>query len=228
VWKRTFDLLLSGIGLIVSIPLWAVIALAVKLDDGGPVFYSQTRVGKDCREFISWKFRSMAADSGRKVGPLPASWNDPRITRVGRLLRARAMDELPQLWNIFRGEMSFVGPRPEWTELVERFRREVPSFDLRHSVLPGLTGLAQIYGHSELSRRKKLRYDLLYIRRRNVWLDFRLVLVSFLVTFAAGWEMRSPKLPGLTRRLRPRNTAPKTQPAPARLIISSSPGNPAG
>ncbi len=232
MWKRTFDLLLSGFGLIVSMPLWAAIALAVKLDDGGPVFYSQLRVGKDCREFISRKFRSMAADSDLRVGAVPASWHDPRITRVGRILRATAMDELPQLWNVFRGEMSFVGPRPEWTELVERFRREIPAFDLRHRVRPGLTGLAQVYGHSELSRRKKLHYDLLYIRRRNIWLDFRLVLASFLVSFAGGWEMRSPKLPGLTRRFRLRHVTPGIQPALTPLIVSHSPspspGHPPG
>ncbi|HVB33517.1 MAG TPA: sugar transferase [Patescibacteria group bacterium] len=227
MWKRTFDLLLSGAGLIISMPLWAAIALAVKLDDGGPVFYSQPRVGKDCREFISRKFRSMAADSDRKAGAVPALWHDPRITRVGRILRATAMDELPQLWNILRGDMSFVGPRPEWTQLVERFRREIPSFDRRHRVQPGLTGLAQIYGHSELARRKKLRYDLLYIRRRNAWLDLRLVLVSFLVTFTGSWELRSSKLPSLTRRLRPRGAASRTQAARTHLIATSSPGNPA-
>lgn len=217
MWKRTFDVLLSGFGLVVSMPLWAVIALAIKLGDGGPVFYSQPRVGKDCREFISWKFRSMAADSNRNAGAVPASRNDPRITRIGRILRATAMDELPQLGNIFRGDMSFVGPRPEWTELAKRFRAEIPTFDLRHTVKPGLTGLAQIYGHSESSRRRKLRYDLLYIRRRDGWLDLRLVLVSFLVTFTGGWEIRSSKLPNLTHWVRPR----RNQPAIARTIPSA-------
>lgn len=225
MWKRTLDLLLSATGLVISMPLWAVIALAVKLNDGGPVFYSQPRVGKGCREFISRKFRSMAADSDRKAGVLPASWNDPRITRVGRLLRATAMDELPQLWNIFRGDMSFVGPRPEWTELAKRFRREIPSFDLRHAVRPGLTGLAQIYGHSELARRNKLRYDLLYIRTRNVWLDIRLILVSLLVSLAGSWEMRSAKLPSLTRRFRPRRVVPGRQPVQVPMAVTSSPGH---
>lgn len=227
MWKRTFDLLLSGAGLVISMPLWVAIALAVKLDDGGPVFYSQPRVGKDCREFISWKFRSMAADPEGKTGAVPASWNDPRITRVGRLLRATAMDELPQLWNILRGDMSFVGPRPEWTELVEGFRRDIPSFDLRHAVQPGMTGLAQIYGHSELPRRKKLRYDLLYIRRRNAWLDLRLLLVSFLVSLTGSWELRSSKLPSLTRRFHPGGAALRAEPARTHLIVTSTPGNPA-
>lgn len=227
MWKRAFDLFLSGVGLIISMPLWAFIALVVKLDDGGPVFYSQPRVGKDGREFISRKFRSMIVDGDRQASARPASWNDPRITRVGRVLRASAMDELPQLWNIFRGEMSFVGPRPEWTELVEDFRREIPTFDLRHSVRPGLTGLAQVYGHSELPRRKKLRYDMLYIRSRNGWLDLRLLAVSFLVTFTGTWEMRAPKLPILTRRLRLSGLLAKPRPVRAHLVVSSSTENPA-
>jgi lipopolysaccharide/colanic/teichoic acid biosynthesis glycosyltransferase len=193
--KRAFDILLSGFGLLCSLPVWLIIAIAIKLDDGGPVFYRQVRVGKDNREFTSYKFRSMVADSDRKWGAVPATAGDPRITRVGRILRATAMDELPQLWNILRGDMSFVGPRPEWVELVKRFRREVPGFDRRHAVRPGLTGFAQIYGDSELPRRQKLRYDLLYIKRQGFWMDLRLIAFSFLVTFAGGWEVRASKVP---------------------------------
>ncbi len=195
--KRAFDISLSGIGLIVSSPLWATIAIAIKLEDGGPIFYGQPRVGKDCKEFQSVKFRSMVPDSDKKWGVVPATERDPRITRVGRLLRSTAMDELPQLWNIFRGDMSFVGPRPEWTELVKKFRVEIPGFDRRHAVTPGLTGIAQVYGHSELHRRQKLRYDLVYIKRQSFWLDLRIVLISFLVTFSGKWEDRSAKLPHL-------------------------------
>ncbi len=200
--KRTFDITLSAVGLILSWPLWVLAALAVKLEDGGPVFYRQGRVGKENREFESLKFRSMVPDSDAKWGALPASVNDPRITPVGRVLRATAMDELPQLWSIFRGDMSFVGPRPEWVELVSAFRREIPNFDRRHSVRPGLTGLAQIYGHSELPRRQKLRYDLVYIKRQSFWLDVRLVFVSFMVTFLGQWENRGAKLPGWLRYAR--------------------------
>src|SRR5712692_3792171 len=109
--KRLFDIVLSGTGLLVSSPLWGIIAAAIKLEDGGPVFYRQQRVGKGGREFSSLKFRSMVADSDAKWGVVPAAENDPRVTRVGRILRTTAMDELPQLWNIFRGDMSFVGPR---------------------------------------------------------------------------------------------------------------------
>ncbi len=193
--KRAFDIFLSGFGLILSSPLWALIALAIKLDDGGPVFYRQIRVGKGNREFTNFKFRSMVADSDRKWGAVPASAKDPRITRVGRLMRSTAMDELPQLWNILRGDMSFVGPRPEWIELVKEFRKQIPRFDLRHSVRPGLTGFAQIYGDSELPRRQKLRYDVLYIKRQSLWIDLRLVAFSFLVTFTGGWEVRAGKVP---------------------------------
>ncbi len=193
--KRAFDILLSGFGLIISSPLWALIAIAIKLEDGGPVFYRQIRVGEGNREFVNYKFRSMVADSDKRWGVVPASANDPRITRVGRLLRSTAMDELPQLWNIFRGDMSFVGPRPEWVELVKKFRKQIPGFDRRHCIRPGLTGFAQIYGDSELPRRQKLRYDLLYIKRRSLAVDFRLIAFSFLVTFRGGWEVRSSKVP---------------------------------
>ncbi len=206
--KRGFDILLSGAGLIASLPLWGMISLAVKLHDGGPIFYRQERVGKDGRVFTGLKFRSMVPDSDQKWGVVPAAENDPRVTKVGRILRATAMDELPQLWNILRGDMSFVGPRPEWVELVKRFRAEIPSFDLRHKVRPGLTGLAQVYGHSEMSRRHKLRYDLLYARRQSLWLDIRLVLLSFAVTFTGRWELREAKI------LRPRQR-PYGKPASA-------------
>lgn len=201
--KRLFDIFLSAAGLLISLPLWGLIALSIKLEDGGPVFYGQARVGKDCLEFISLKFRSMVANSDETWGAVPASTDDPRITRVGRILRATAMDELPQLWNILRGEMSFVGPRPEWTELVKDFRIQIPSFDHRHAVQPGLTGLAQIYGHSELPRRQKLRYDMLYVKKQNFYLDIRLILVSFWITFTGRWEHRAPKLrPSLRERRR--------------------------
>jgi len=208
--KRGFDMLLSGVGLLVSLPLWGIISLAVKLYDGGPVFYRQARVGKDGRVFRGLKFRSMVPESDQKWGVVPAAENDPRITEVGRILRATAMDELPQLWNIFCGEMSFVGPRPEWVELVKKFRTEIPAFDLRHQVLPGLTGLAQVYGHSEISRRHKLRYDLLYVRRQSFWLDARLILISFLVTFTGRWERREGKITRQRERQARKRTSART------------------
>ena len=212
--KRLFDISLSGIGLIVSSPLWATIAIAIKLEDGGPIFYGQPRVGKGCREFQSVKFRSMVQDSDKKWGVVPATERDPRITRVGRILRSTAMDELPQLWNIFRGDMSFVGPRPEWSELVKKFRVEIPGFDRRHAVTPGLTGIAQVYGHSELHRRQKLRYDLVYIKKQSFWLDLRIVFISFLVTFTGKWEARSAKLPHLLGGRRVHKKRVVTEPKP--------------
>jgi lipopolysaccharide/colanic/teichoic acid biosynthesis glycosyltransferase len=214
--KRAFDILLSGFGLILSSPLWALIALAVKLEDGGPVFYRQIRVGKGNREFVNFKFRSMVADSDKRWGAVPATAHDPRITRVGRLMRSTAMDELPQLWNILRGDMSFVGPRPEWVELVKKFRVEIPGFDRRHAVTPGLTGFAQIYGDSELPRRQKLRYDLLYIKRRSLGVDLRLIAFSFLVTFTGGWEVRASKVPRWlnTRSLRKLRSKVAARPVP--------------
>ncbi len=221
--KRLFDISLSGLGLLASSPLWGLIAVAIKLEDGGPIFYRQPRVGKDCKEFMSIKFRSMVADSDAKWGVTPATEKDPRITRVGRMLRSTAMDELPQLWSIFSGDMSFVGPRPEWSELVKKFRLEIPGFDRRHAVTPGLTGIAQIYGHSELPRRQKLRYDLLYIKRQSFWLDVKLVLVSFFVTFTGKWEVRSTKVP---RWAGGRRSHPNHEPSPKASSGPVSPPSP--
>lgn len=196
--KRLLDLGLAGVGLLASWPLWILIGLAIKVEDPGPAFYQQRRVGKDGRVFSCLKFRSMRVESGG-TDAAPTAENDPRITRVGRVLRATAMDELPQLWNIFAGDMSFVGPRPEWDELVAKFRREVCGFDRRHAVRPGLTGLAQVYGDSETPRSRKLRYDLFYIKKRSLGLDLRLIVTSFLITFLGRWEHRGPKLVGRGR-----------------------------
>ena len=198
--KRALDLALSGVGLIVSSPLWLAIAAAIKLDSPGPVFYGQQRVGEGGRRFQVLKFRSMIADAERGVGPLQASTADPRITRVGDVLRATAMDELPQLWNIFRGDMSFVGPRalrPEEIEVdgagVSIALDAIPGFAERVSVQPGLTGIAQIYAPRDVSRRQKFRFDRLYIRRRSFFLDVRLIVLSFWITFRGTWEAREKK-----------------------------------
>lgn len=198
--KRIFDVLLSGAGLVCSAPLWALIALAIKLEDGGPVFYAQDRVGQGCRRFRSWKFRTMVADSDQKFGPLQASDGDPRVTRVGRIVRPIALDELPQLWCIFEGDMSFVGPRallPAEIEINgngELIPLEViPGYEARHRVRPGLTGLAQVYAPRDIPRRQKFRYDLLYIRRQSLWLDLTLFIVSFWITLRGKWEARGRK-----------------------------------
>jgi lipopolysaccharide/colanic/teichoic acid biosynthesis glycosyltransferase len=187
--KRIFDATLAAAGLLLSAPLSLLIALAVKLGDGGPVFYGQERVGRHGRPFKSWKFRSMVPDAERRFGPLQASEHDARVTRVGRLLRATALDELPQLWNILRGDMSFVGPAGEVIPLAT-----IPGYEERHRVAPGLTGIAQIYADRDILRRHKFRYDLLYIRRRSFLLDLRLILLSFWITFRGRWERRGGKL----------------------------------
>ena len=198
--KRWLDVSLSGAGLIASAPLWLVLAALIKLQDGGPIFFTQERVGRDERRFQALKFRSMIADAEAKVGPVQAGENDPRVTRLGRFMRATAMDELPQLWNIFRGDMSFVGPRalrPGEIEVngkgrVERLE-EVPGFSARCAVQPGLTGVAQIYAPRDVLRRQKFRYDRVYIRRQSFWLDMRLILLSFWITFRGTWEARGRK-----------------------------------
>jgi lipopolysaccharide/colanic/teichoic acid biosynthesis glycosyltransferase len=199
--KRPFDITLSSLGLLLSSPLWAVIPLAVWAEDRGPVFYAQERVGRRGRTFKALKFRSMVKDAEAGRGPVQAVENDPRVTRVGRLLRATAMDELPQLVNILKGDMSFVGPRalrPNEKEASGGPGPEsiaaIPGYSARHAVRPGLTGLAQVYLPGETARRKKFRYDLLYIRKRSFWLDLRLIGLSFWITCHGRWESREPKI----------------------------------
>jgi lipopolysaccharide/colanic/teichoic acid biosynthesis glycosyltransferase len=198
--KRTFDVLLSGAGLVCSLPVWAVVAIAIWIEGPGPIFYTQPRVGRGGRTFRVLKFRSMVPDAETHVGALQATEDDPRVTRVGRVLRATAMDELPQLWNILRGDMSFVGPRALRPGEIEagsggREQRleDVPGFEQRCRVRPGLTGIAQIYAPRDIPRRSKFRYDRLYIRRQGFVLDVRLILLSFWITFRGTWEVRGRK-----------------------------------
>jgi len=197
--KRAFDILLSGTGLILSSPIWLIAGVAIVLEDGFPVFFRQIRWGKGGRAFSALKFRSMrkGSEKGRSV---QAGQEDPRITRVGRFLRACAMDELPQLWNIFRGDMSFVGPRALPINEIQSSESDrdvpdeaIPGFRERLAVRPGLTGIAQIFADRDVSRARKFRYDLLYIRRRNFWLDIRLILLSFYISFRGRWEVRGKK-----------------------------------
>jgi lipopolysaccharide/colanic/teichoic acid biosynthesis glycosyltransferase len=198
--KRLLDMSLSGAGLILSMPVWLAAAVAIKVEDGGPIFYGQERVGKDGRIFHVLKFRSMIPDAEAKVGALQASANDPRVTRVGRLMRATAADELPQLWNIFRGDMSFVGPRalrPGEIEVgsggVHVRLEDVPGFADRCRVAPGLTGIAQIYAPRDIPRRQKFQYDKLYLRAQSFGLDLRLIFLSFWITARGSWEVRGKK-----------------------------------
>jgi len=199
--KRLFDCVLAGTGLIVSAPLWAAIAAAIKLEDGGPIFFRQERVGRGGRVFDALKFRSMVPNAEALTGAVQATENDPRVTRVGRLMRATAMDELPQLWNIFAGDMSFVGPRPLRPGEVEvrgdgQFVRldEIPGYEARHSVRPGLTGIAQVYAPRDIDRARKFRLDRLYLKRAGFWFDLRLIMVSFWITARGDWEKRDRRI----------------------------------
>jgi lipopolysaccharide/colanic/teichoic acid biosynthesis glycosyltransferase len=199
--KRFFDAVLSGAGLLVSVPLWCVIPLAIKLEDGGPVFFPQERVGLDGGVFLALKFRSMRPDAEKLTGPVQATADDPRVTRVGRVLRATAMDELPQLVNILRGDMSFVGPRPLRPGEVDVrgdgqliSLDQIPGYRERHAVRPGLTGLTQVYAPRDISRTSKFRLDRLYMKRAGFWLDVRLILLSFWITGRGQWEARGRKV----------------------------------
>lgn len=197
--KRALDIALSAIGLLLSSPLWLVFAAAIKIEDGGPVFFRQDRVGHWGRVFSALKFRSMRVDA-EAAGAWQAEENDPRVTRVGRIMRATAMDELPQLWNIVRGDMSFVGPRALRPGEIEQGAdgrvvalQEIPGYQNRITVRPGLTGVAQIYAPRDIPRRHKFRYDRLYIEKRSWMLDVRLILLSFWISLLGTWEARGRK-----------------------------------
>jgi lipopolysaccharide/colanic/teichoic acid biosynthesis glycosyltransferase len=199
--KRAFDAAFGAAALLVSSPLWLIIPIAIKLEDGGPIFFPQDRVGLRGRVFVALKFRSMRPDAEALTGPVQATENDPRVTRIGRLLRGTAMDELPQLVNILRGDMSFVGPRPLRPGEVDvrgdghvTHLEEIPGYDERHGVRPGLTGLTQVYAPRDISRASKFRLDRLYIRRAGFWLDVRLILLSFWITARGTWEVRGRKV----------------------------------
>ena len=193
-YKRGFDLAVLLLAHLLLLPVvlavWTLIPLAIWLEDRGPIFYTQRRAGKGGRIFDLFKFRSMVVDAEQATGAVWAGEDDPRITRVGRFLRARALDELPQIINVWRGELSLVGPRPERPELVAKFIQETPEFSRRLEVRPGLTGPAQVYGRYASRPRNKLRYDTLYIRTMSPWLDLKLLFMSVIVTLRAKWQAR--------------------------------------
>jgi sugar transferase (PEP-CTERM system associated) len=176
--RRTLSIFISLVGLIFALPLFPLIVLAIRLDSKGPVFYSQARVGKTGRVFNVVKFRTMRQDAEAANGPQWAGDNDPRVTRVGRFLRSSRLDEIPQLWCVLKGDMAFVGPRPERPEFVEWLSREIPYYGVRHMVRPGLTGWAQVkykYGSTVEDAREKLQYDLFYIKNASIGLDLLIV-----------------------------------------------------
>jgi lipopolysaccharide/colanic/teichoic acid biosynthesis glycosyltransferase len=192
--KRAFDISLSLIGLALSSPLWVVASLAIWLEDPGPLLFAKVCVTRGGKGFAQLKFRSMVKEAEKKTGPVLAADTDPRITRIGKIMRKTAMDELPQLLNILRGNMSFVGPRPQRTVLVHRYLEEMPHYALRHAQRPGLTGLAQVYGNYYVSPRRKLRYDLIYVRKQTLCLDLKLILLSFWISFRAKWVSMGKKV----------------------------------
>ena len=174
-FKRVVDLVMSVLMLIALFPLMAFVAAAIRVDSAGPAIFSQKRVGDNGREFMLHKFRSMRENAEAETGPVWASENDSRVTRLGLIIRKLRIDELPQLWNVIRGEMSFVGPRPERPFFVEKLGKTIPYYNERHSVKPGVTGWAQVkypYGDSEEGALEKLKYDLYYIKNMSLVLDF--------------------------------------------------------
>jgi lipopolysaccharide/colanic/teichoic acid biosynthesis glycosyltransferase len=194
--KRAVDILFALTGLCVTLPLWLLATIAILIDDGRPVWYRQSRSGLRGREFMVTKFRSMVVDAD-KDGARQAVAGDRRITRVGRWMRATAIDEAPQLWNILVGDMSVVGPRALRPGEIEAegagvFVRleDVPGFQTRSLVRPGLTGVAQIYAPRSLPRHQKFRYDRVYITRQSLLVDARLIIQSIWVSLTGNWERR--------------------------------------
>jgi sugar transferase (PEP-CTERM system associated) len=172
--RRAISVIISLIGLILALPLLPFIILAIRLDSKGPVFYTQTRVGKGGRLFKVVKFRTMRQDAEAESGPRWEGDHDPRVTRVGKFLRASRLDEIPQMWCVLKGDMAFVGPRPERPEFIEMLSKEIPYYGVRHIVRPGITGWAQVkykYGRSVDDSREKLQYDLFYIKNASIGLD---------------------------------------------------------
>ena len=178
ILKRTLDVVLCLIAMIIAAPIMIAVAVAIKLDDGGPVFYKQKRVTMGGREFDILKFRSMIVNAEKDGKSMPATNGDPRITKVGRIIRACRVDELPQILNSLKGDMSIVGPRPERIENVRDYSKEIPEFEYRLKVKGGLTGYAQIYGKYNTSAYDKLRLDLMYIEKYSIFLDIKLIVMT--------------------------------------------------
>ena len=182
--KRVIDLVVSAVGLLVSAPVTLITAIAIKLDSAGPVFYRQERVGQNSEVFTIYKFRSMSESAETNLGPVWAAPDDPRVTRVGRIIRKLRIDEIPQMINVLKGQMSLVGPRPERAFFVERLSEKIRYYSLRHSIKPGITGWAQIcypYGDSEEDATEKLQYDLYYMKNMSALFDLQILFESLKV-----------------------------------------------
>lgn len=184
--KKLFDIILAAVILIITMPFWPLIALAIKIEDKGPVIYRQERVGKDKKLFFLFKFRSMKTTAESKTGPVWAKKEDFRITKVGKILRRTHLDELPQMLNILKGEISLVGPRPERPKFVSQLEKEISHYHIRHLIKPGFTGWAQLkfrYGRSVMDSREKFQYDLYYLKNRGLFLDVGILLKTFELFF---------------------------------------------
>ncbi|MDO8264901.1 MAG: sugar transferase [Candidatus Parcubacteria bacterium] len=186
--KRGFDIIFATIIFLIFSPLFPLVALAIKIEDGGPILYKQERIGKNRRKFLLFKFRSMKkdAENGHAIW---AKENDKRITNIGMILRMTHLDELPQMINVLKGEISLIGPRPERPEFVSQLEKEIPHYHLRHIIKPGFSGWAQIkfrYGRSVIDSREKFQYDLFYLKNRSFLLDISILLRTFQLLFKKG------------------------------------------
>ncbi len=189
VVKRAIDVVISVVMLLILSPLFGVVSLVIKLTSSGPVFYRQVRIGKNGAEFTIFKFRTMFEGAEEETGATLAMEDDPRVTPVGRFLRKWRIDELPQLWNVLKGEMSLVGPRPERPEFVVEFSNKIPLYVERLRVRPGITGLAQVNGRYDSAPEDKLRYDLAYIYNYSLFLDLKIIFLTVRVIIT-GWGAR--------------------------------------
>ncbi|WP_020676397.1 TIGR03013 family XrtA/PEP-CTERM system glycosyltransferase [Geopsychrobacter electrodiphilus] len=176
--KRILDLIFAGVGLLLVSPIIPLLALAIKLDSPGPIFYKQLRVGELEVEYFVYKFRTMRLDAESETGAVWAQKQDPRVTRIGKFMRKCRLDEIPQLYNVLKGDMSFIGPRPERQVFVDRLKETIPFYSTRHFIKPGVTGWAQVcypYGASDEDALEKLRYDLYYIKNYSIFLDLKII-----------------------------------------------------
>ncbi|MCM8795279.1 MAG: sugar transferase [Candidatus Omnitrophica bacterium] len=185
--KRIFDMILAYIGILIFSPVFLLLMIFIFLEEGWPIFFFKDCIGLEGKEFRQIKFRSMIKEAEKITGPVWAKKNDSRVTVIGRFLRKTALDELPQLINILKGEMSFVGPRPQRKVLVERYLRDIPNYHLRFKVKPGLTGPAQVFLAYDASVEKKIKFDLWYVEKYNLLWDIELLARSFVITLTAAW-----------------------------------------
>ena len=198
--KRPFDILVAAVGLLIASPLWVIFSIAIKLEDRGSIYFTQDRWGKDKGRFKVYKFRTMVPNAVEKFGNVQAQENDPRVTRMGRFLRATSLDEMPQLLNIAKGDMSWVGPRAlpidevQTQEEGELPDEAIPGFEARSKLRPGLTGITQIFAPRDIPRQQKYGYDAIYATSQTLWLDIRLIFLSLWITVRARWEVRGSKL----------------------------------